>query len=147
VNTRTLLVSAAAGALVIAGPAATALADTGDLVLASSHDDEDDHGHSHDDDDHSHDDDGQDDEADGHDDDHGHSHDDEGQDDEADGHDDDHGHSHDDDEHDDADVLPSSVDAGSGGLSTTALPGWLMALMGLGALGVVAPVAAAQRRR
>jgi hypothetical protein len=127
VNTRTLLVSAAAGALVIAGPAATALADTGDLVLASSHDDEDDHGHSHDDDDHSQDDDGQDDEA--------------------DGHDDDHGHSHDDDEHDDADVLPSSVDAGSGGLSTTALPGWLMALMGLGALGVVAPVAAAQRRR
>jgi hypothetical protein len=135
VKFRTLFVSAAAGALVIAGPAATALADAGEVVLASSHEDDDDHGHSHDDDD----------------DDHGHSHDDDDHSHEDDGYeDDDHSHEDEDgydDQDEDAEVLPSSVDAGSGGLSTGALPAWVLGLMALGALGLTAPVAAAAQRR
>lgn len=74
-----------------------------------------------------------------HDDDNDHSHDDDH------GHDDGHGHSHDDDE--DADVMPSSVDAGSGGLSTDGLPAWVFGLMALGAAGIAGPVTAAARRR
>jgi hypothetical protein len=51
------------------------------------------------------------------------------------------------DDADEAGTAPTAVHAGSAGLATDALPAWVLGLMGLGALAIAVPAAAAVRTR